>query len=447
MAFPVYESVIDTDFSASATSMPVNMPATVNAGDLLIALVEVRNAGTWTKPTGWSDISTLSQGGGGSVGKLNGFYKIADGTEDSTTPTWTASVSTTGAWVTIRVSSWHGTTPPEATTASGDATNANPPSLTPSWGAEDTLWLAIAANSATGDTTGFTAAPTNYSNLHSNGTSTGGSTCNVASSTRGLNATSDDPGTFTPSSNRFWASATIGIRPAPSGIAFDAASNSAYNTADALYSWAHTCTGSNRYLVVGVSMLSVAGSNVSGVTYGGVAMTFLGAIASGSGAIRSELWGLISPATGSNTVEVTLSAALDSIAGATSFTGVNQTSPIEGYNSATATNVGAADATVNVTTVADNDWVVDCVATSDTAITVGAGQTSRNNVTGTLGSGAMSTEGPKTPAGSVTMNWTDVGAAATWSIGAIGLRDINAASLGGSTTRGFMTTNTGFWGS
>lgn len=219
-------------------------------------------------------------------------------------------------------------------------------------------------------------------------------------------------------------------------IQFDAATNSGYKSAaaepDGIYSWSHTVsTGSNRYLVVGVSMLSVAGSSVTGITYNSVAMTFIGAVASVSGAIRSELWGLVAPATGANTVEVTLSAALDSAAGAVSFTGVNQSLPFEAYNSATATNVGAADATVNVTTVADNDWVVDCVATSDTAITVGAGQTQRNNVTGALGSGAMSTEGPKTPAGAVTMSWTDVGAAATWSIGAVGLRDVNASGAGG----------------
>lgn len=214
MAFPTAGTPVATAFSTSVTSMPVTMPATVNSGDLLISLVEVRNAGTWTKPTGWNDIATISQAGGGSVGKLNGFYKISDGTEAGTTPTWTASVSTTGEWQTIRVTSWHGTTPPEATTASGDGTNANPPSLTPSWGSADTLWIAVAGNSATGDTTGFTAAPTNYGSLQSYGTSSGGSTCNIATATRQLAASSDDPGTFTPSSNRFWTSATIGVKPA-----------------------------------------------------------------------------------------------------------------------------------------------------------------------------------------------------------------------------------------
>lgn len=225
----------------------------------------------------------------------------------------------------------------------------------------------------------------------------------------------------------------IGFLPLPlataAGIQFDAASNSGYQTAQSTYSWSHTCTGSNRYLTVGISMLSVGGASVSSITYNSVALSLIKAQASAVGAIRSELWGLVAPTTGSNTIVVTLSASLDSAAGAVSYTGVEQTTPYEAANSATATNVGAADATVNVTTVADNDWTFDNVATDDTAITVGAGQTSRSNVTGTLGSGAMSSEGPKTPAGSVTMSWTNVDALKTWSTVAAALRPVAAGPI------------------
>lgn len=235
MAFPSAGTPVSTPFSTSVTSMPVTMPATVNAGDLLLAFVHVRNAGTWTKPTGWSEIpkiggGNLSQAGGGSVGKFDGFYKIADGTEAGTTPTWTASVSTTGQWHAIRITGWHGTTPPEGTTASGDATNANPPSATPSWGSDDNLWIAVAGNSATGETSGFTAAPTNYSNLQSNGTSSGGSSVNLATATRQLAASVDDPGTFTPNSNRFWAAATVVVSPASGATTTSTSSSTSIST-------------------------------------------------------------------------------------------------------------------------------------------------------------------------------------------------------------------------
>lgn len=178
-------------------------------------------------------------------------------------------------------------------------------------------------------------------------------------------------------------------------------------------------------------MLSVAGSSVSSITYNSVAMTLLRAKASVSGAVRAELWGLVAPTLGTNSIAVTLSASLDSAGSAVSFDSVNQTVPTEAVNDASATNVGAADATVNITTVANNDMVVDVVATDDTAITVGVGQISRANTTGTLGSGAMATNGPINPAAVVAMNWTNVGALATWSIVGVGLRSIAASGASG----------------
>lgn len=218
----------------------------------------------------------------------------------------------------------------------------------------------------------------------------------------------------------------------PAGILFDAASNSGYNTADALYSWSHMWQGGNRVLVVGVSLLTDAGVTVTGITYNGIALTKIGHVA--TAAIRAEQWYLKSdttgaPGPGTYTIEVTLSGTADSVGSATSYNGVHQTSPIEAFNSATAVNGAAADATVDITTVADNDWVVDCLATDDTAVTVGAGQTSRVNVTGASGSGTMSHEGPKTPAGGVTMSWGAVGAGATWSIVGVALRPVEAAQV------------------
>lgn len=193
------------------------MPATVDAGDLLIAIVSVRNALTWnTIPTGWNKISESA--GGGSVGELSIFYKIADGSEDGGTATWVTSVGSSAAWMVIRITGWHGTTPPEVgTAASGDVSNANPPTLSPSWGAEDTLWLAVAGHAAI-SAAAFTAAPTNYLNFANNGASSGGAAVSVAFGTRELNAASEDPGTFTAGgSNRFWAAQTVAVRPAAGG--------------------------------------------------------------------------------------------------------------------------------------------------------------------------------------------------------------------------------------
>lgn len=214
MAFPVIGSAVDTDFASVVTSMAVNLPASVSSGDLLLAFVSVRNAGTWTVPTGWVEFA--SQVGGSSVGETTVFYKVADGSEGSTA-TWTAGTGTSAAWQTRKVTSWHGTTPPEATTASGDfTTNPNPPSLTPSWGSADTTWVEVAGNSATANLT--TGASSGYSDYALNTASSGGAQCSIASAYLQNAATSEDPGEMANAGSiRYWAAVTIGIRPSSGG--------------------------------------------------------------------------------------------------------------------------------------------------------------------------------------------------------------------------------------
>lgn len=207
-------------------------------------------------------------------------------------------------------------------------------------------------------------------------------------------------------------------------ITFDAASNSGYQAAASTYSWSHTCSGSNRFLAVDVSLLS-AGSTVTGITYNGVALSLTGAKSTVTSFGRVECWGLVAPATGSNTIAVALSGSIVSSAEAVSYTGVHQTTPTEAFNSAQATNVGAADATVTITTVADQDWVHAAIATSDSSIT--AGQTSRNNVTGAGGSGANEDTGPLSASTGQVMTYTGVGALATWAIAGYAIRPITAS--------------------
>lgn len=221
------------------------------------------------------------------------------------------------------------------------------------------------------------------------------------------------------------------------GIAPDAAANSGYQAAASTYTFNRAVSGTNTFLAVDVHLLS-AGQTVTSIvddsTGGAVAMTLIGVKTTVTSFGRVECWGLAAPAAGTKTIAVTLSGSIASCATATSYTGVHQTSPYEAFNSAQATNVGAADATVDITTVADNCWVHGAVATSDSSIT--AGQTSRNNVTGIGGSGANEdNNGPKTPAGTVTMSWTDVGAAATWAIAGYAIRPVAASSLGSFLSR------------
>lgn len=181
-------------------------------------------------------------------------------------------------------------------------------------------------------------------------------------------------------------------------IAFDAQSASAYESGTTL-TFAHTCTGSDRILLVGVYTSSV--DNVGSVTYNGVSCTFINRVTV-TGTQDIYLYYLIAPATGSNNIVVTAAVGnLLGYAAATSYTGVKQS----GQPDASATNQSASTTslTTSVTTVADNCWLVG----------FGYGQTS------TAGSGTvfrsepvndvlfmMDSNGAKTPAGSYGLTFT-----------------------------------------
>jgi hypothetical protein len=195
-------------------------------------------------------------------------------------------------------------------------------------------------------------------------------------------------------------------------IAFDAASFASANATG--LTWAHTvgAAGANRILIVGIGF-DPRGATVTGVTYGGQPLTLIGGVSATSS--RVELWRIVAPLTGTNNVVVTGTGAKEKIAGATSWTGVHQTTPLGTAAFATGTSITP---TVNVTS-ATGDVVVDTVMAVDTAsLTVGAGQTQRWNVAlGDYMGGGSSEPGAAT----TTMSWTLSGSF-TWSIGAVPLK-------------------------
>ena len=185
--------------------------------------------------------------------------------------------------------------------------------------------------------------------------------------------------------------------------------------------FSHTCSGTERYLVVGVSR-GLSPGTITGVTYAGVAMTSIGTSA---GATLVHLWGLIAPATGANDVVVTASAAGNGIvAGAISYNGVDQTTPNSGF-------AAAGALTVNVTS-AVNDMVMDTVSSDGgSAYTPGANQTERWDVAQTGGGDSFSGAGShEAGQATVTMSWTGGGASPR--IGAVSVEAAGGAGPAGA---------------
>ncbi len=127
-----------------------------------------------------------------------------------------------------------------------------------------------------------------------------------------------------------------------------------------------TATGTNLVLVVGVSINVVNNTNatVNTVTYNGLALTSAGSLTDAAKTRRVEIWYRIAPTTGTHAVVVTLNfpgggGTLGVYAGATTFTGADQTSPIRSFASASA--AASNIASVNVPS-AVNDMVIDTLA-------------------------------------------------------------------------------------
>ncbi|MHB0960277.1 MAG: cadherin domain-containing protein, partial [Pirellulaceae bacterium] len=125
-------------------------------------------------------------------------------------------------------------------------------------------------------------------------------------------------------------------------IRADSTSSTSTSSATSL-TWAHTiASGANRAIFVELAIDNLAVS-VTGVTYGGVAMTQVGR-STGNHAV--EIWVLVAPTVGTANVVATFSGTTAAVGGATSFTGVNQSSPTGTFAGATGTGT-VASVTVN----------------------------------------------------------------------------------------------------
>jgi hypothetical protein len=214
------------------------------------------------------------------------------------------------------------------------------------------------------------------------------------------------------------------IRPANAAISVDSVATAVSASQVTSLSWSHTVgAGSNQILIVGISFRdgNVSASGVS-LTTASVpqALTRIGFINAGGSQNRTELWYLLAPPTGVGTVAVSMSASKMITAGSISFNGVNQSTPLGTFVSATAQSTAASVTVASAT----GQVVIDTVTANGDAVSlaVGALQTQRWNLfssTGDAGSarGAGSTE---PGAASTTMSWT-LGVSKPWSIGAVPL--------------------------
>lgn len=207
---PNFKSVTASNFNTAVTAHAVSMPATVNAGDLLIVLFS-NNTGTITTPSGWTSLGSVANANV----ILTAYAIVALGTEGGTTVGFTTSVGTQAAASVYRITRWSQLVTSsgialQSTSSAGTATPA-PPSLTPSWTTDRTMWMAVAAEA---NQPTVSAYPANYTTGQQNTLSGAASGVSLGSAIRAaLYASTETPGTFTFSTSNAAAIMTIAIRP------------------------------------------------------------------------------------------------------------------------------------------------------------------------------------------------------------------------------------------
>lgn len=231
---------------------------------------------------------------------------------------------------------------------------------------------------------------------------------------------------------------------APSAGTVTQAANTTANTGTSTsatsLTFSHTPgSGSDRLLIVTVAVggTDTGGTTatVSGVTFGGTAMTLVGSRSnptSGTAEARSYMYRLVNPGSAAANVVVTATGACTMVAGATTFNGVNQTTPLGTYVSAGGTGTSAS---VTVTS-ATGELVIGHVGWDSSptiSLPSGSGQTSLHsariaNPGNTLGGAASTEAGAASVVHSYTSN--DI---QEWAIGAVSIKPA-AGGSGGSAT-------------
>lgn len=218
MASPVVEATNESATPTAATSHTVNLPASIAAGDLLIICLDKGTPATtslFNAHADWTELLDENVASG-----LYIAYRWADGAEGATTTLVSAS-AIRSAEVTYRISGAENPAtqaPQIGTTATGTSVNPNPPSISPTGGSKDYLFIAFfgMVGEQADDDTLVTTYPANYTLGQQEktcgvaGTNLGGM---IGAAARQATTATEDPGTFTAIDNAAWRAQTIAVHP------------------------------------------------------------------------------------------------------------------------------------------------------------------------------------------------------------------------------------------
>lgn len=220
MTFPIIQATATTGLGTPfATSTAVAYPASIQPGDLLVAMFQVgaNSLSGLAWPAGWVELDKALVGG--SYDGQTTAYRWCDGSESGTFTVTHYNWNKRACRV-LRISGADSARNPTATAFNtGGGTSHDPPNHNTGLGAaEDILWLAFSGVSAERTLSSY---PTNYTlgqGMASSGTADGtADNCRVASAGRQLSATAENPGAFvwSAASGHQGRAVTVAVYPAP----------------------------------------------------------------------------------------------------------------------------------------------------------------------------------------------------------------------------------------
>ena len=160
--------------TVNATSHPLTMPSGIGVGNLLLAIIGTDGTEAPTINTGVSGVNWTIEDVDNTYNTGQIIWKIAE-VGDALTLTTTASEKTSA--IIYRISCFDTDDPVKSTHTAGNSANADPPSITPDYGAVNYLVIAVAI---TNDATVCTVAPADFSNLLTTDITTSSAPTNTA---------------------------------------------------------------------------------------------------------------------------------------------------------------------------------------------------------------------------------------------------------------------------
>ena len=210
MAFPQVEAIARTGRATAAAVQSINLPAGISTGQLLLMFINRDGGGSEiSTPAGWTALhSTMTNNCARAV-----FYKEAVGSEGASVSV-TLGLSAACAAIVYRVSAWNAVE--IDFTAYAIQQVANPPSLSPAWGAADTLWLcgSLAVDDDGTTTTGSSGFTNKQEQTAGAGTN---ASATVTVMEREENTATQDPNSFNFSEVEGIIAFTVAIEPGSKG--------------------------------------------------------------------------------------------------------------------------------------------------------------------------------------------------------------------------------------